>query len=297
MSKKEDIFINLFKIVRPYQWVKNTLVFLPMIMAHNLELKTFLNSSICFIIFSLVASSIYIINDIADKKSDLSHPFKKNRPYTAGLVKINHCTYLILLLLLISGFLLFNTNSNFIILILIYFTVSNIYTFFIKKLIFIDLLVLSSLYTLRIIGGGLVSDINVSFWLISFSIFFFTSLAAIKRLIEVINIKKLNGKKILGRGYSIGNKKILNIIAVTSGIISVLVLILYVNSSQIIQIYSSPNILWFMNFIMLFWILRIIVISNKKIIKDDPIMFAIKDLTSYICLISILCIILIATIN
>ena len=297
MSKKEDIFINLFKIVRPYQWVKNTLVFLPMIMAHNLELKTFLNSSICFIIFSLVASSIYIINDIADKESDLSHPFKKNRPYAAGLVKINHCTYLILLLLLISGFLLFNTNSNFIILILIYFTVSNIYTFFIKKLIFIDLLVLSSLYTLRIIGGGLVSDINVSFWLISFSIFFFTSLAAIKRLIEVINIKKLNGKKILGRGYSIGNKKILNIIAVTSGIISVLVLILYVNSSQIIQIYSSPNILWFMNFIMLFWILRIIVISNKKIIKDDPIMFAIKDLTSYICLISILCIILIATIN
>ena len=122
-------------------------------------------------------------------------------------------------------------------------------------------------------------------------------MAAIKRLIEVINIKKLNGKKILGRGYSIGNKKILNIIAVTSGIISVLVLILYVNSSQIIQIYSSPNILWFMNFIMLFWILRIIVISNKKIIKDDPIMFAIKDLTSYVCLLSILCIILIATIN
>ena len=80
MSKKEDIFINLLKIVRPYQWVKNTLVFLPMIMAHNLELKTFLNSSICFIIFSLVASSIYIINDIADKDSDLSHPFKKNRP-------------------------------------------------------------------------------------------------------------------------------------------------------------------------------------------------------------------------
>ena len=297
MSKKEDIIINLLKIIRPYQWVKNTLVFLPMIMAHDLNLRNFFSSGVCFVIFSLVASSIYVINDISDKDSDIKHPYKKNRPYAAGLIKIDHCIYLVISLLIICLLLLINTNKNFIILIIIYFTISNVYTFFLKKIIFIDLLILSSLYTLRIIGGGLISDIDVSFWLIFFSLLFFGSLATIKRLIEVLNTKQSKGKKIFGRGYSKENKKILNIISITSGVISILVLIFYTNSSQIINMYSSPNILWLINFIMFFWIMRIIVFSNQKIIKDDPIMFAIKDLTTFICLFSILCIMFIATIS
>ena len=124
-----------------------------MIMAHDLNLRNFFSSGVCFVIFSLVASSIYVINDISDKDSDIKHPYKKNRPYAAGLIKIDHCIYLVISLLIICLLLLINTNKNFIILIIIYFTISNVYTFFLKKIIFIDLLILSSLYTLRIIGG------------------------------------------------------------------------------------------------------------------------------------------------
>jgi len=295
MNKKEDIFYNLLKISRPYQWVKNTLVFLPMIMSHNLNLEKLTNSFIGFIVFSIIASSIYIINDIADKEADKKHPFKKKRPLAAGLIKIDHCLYLVFSLLIISGILLIYTNKYFIILIFIYFIISNTYTFFLKKLIIIDLITLSFLYTLRIIGGGLIADISISIWLISFSVFFFIALASVKRLIEILNSKQPKNKKIAGRGYLNKDKNILNTIAYISAYGSIFILILYINSPQVLGLYSSPIILWLMIFVMFFWISRIIVISNKYIIKDDPIIFAIKDLISYICLFLILCIMLIAT--
>ena len=292
MNKKKTIFISILKIIRPYQWVKNVLVFLPMLMSHNLTSENFLILINAFIIFSLVASSIYVINDIADLKSDQQHSYKKNRPFASGLINFNQCLYLIIFLILISSLLLINLNKNFIFLILTYFIISNLYTFVFKKYIIIDLLILSILHILRIIGGGLIVDISISIWLISFSIFFFIFLAAIKRLIEIINTKEFNKNKIVGRGYIYKNKKIINIISIFSGYMSVIVLILYVNSSQTINLYSSPNILWGICFVMLFWISRMIYISNKRLIKDDPIIYTIKDVISYVCLFLILCIIL-----
>ena len=292
MNKKKTIFISILKIIRPYQWVKNVLVFLPMLMSHNLTSENFLILINAFIIFSLVASSIYVINDIADLKSDQQHSYKKNRPFASGLINFNQCLYLIIFLILISSLLLINLNKNFIFLILTYFIISNLYTFVFKKYIIIDLLILSILHILRIIGGGLIVDISISIWLISFSIFFFIFLAAIKRLIEIVNTKEFNKNKIVGRGYIYKNKKIINIISIFSGYMSVIVLILYVNSSQTINLYSSPNILWGICFVMLFWISRMIYISNKRLIKDDPIIYTIKDVISYVCLFLILCIIL-----
>ena len=292
MNKKKTIFISILKIIRPYQWVKNVLVFLPMLMSHNLTSENFLILINAFIIFSLVASSIYVINDIADLKSDQQHSYKKNRPFASGLINFNQCLYLIIFLILISSLLLINLNKNFIFLILTYFIISNLYTFVFKKYIIIDLLILSILHILRIIGGGLIVDISISIWLISFSIFFFIFLAGIKRLIEIINTKEFNKNKIVGRGYIYKNKKIINIISIFSGYMSVIVLILYVNSSQTINLYSSPNILWGICFVMLFWISRMIYISNKRLIKEDPIIYTIKDVISYVCLFLILCIIL-----
>jgi len=141
----------------------------------------------------------------------------------------------------------------------------------------------------------LIADISISIWLISFSVFFFIALASVKRLIEILNSKQPKNKKIAGRGYLNKDKNILNTIAYISAYGSIFILILYINSPQFLGLYSSPIILWLMIFVMFFWISRIIVISNKYIIKDDPIIFAIKDLISYICLFLILCIMLIAT--
>ena len=291
MSNTNLLFSNIFKILRPYQWVKNILVFIPMLMSHKLNYENFFLSLKAFVIFSLVSSIVYVINDISDIKSDQKHPYKKYRPLAAGLISIKECKTLILFLIIFCGLFLFDINTNFLLLIIFYFIISNLYTFIFKKFIFIDLLILTILYTLRIVGGGLITDISVSIWLLSFSIFFFISLASVKRQIELINAKKLRYKKIYGRGYVVDDKKTINLISAFSSYISILVLILYINSPQVLKLYSSPNILWGICIIMFFWVSRIISVAKKGKIKDDPIVYAINDKISYLCLVLILCII------
>ena len=288
MTKQNLLFTQIFKILRPHQWVKNILVFTPMVLSHNFDIYNVILSIKAFIVFSLTASSIYIINDIIDVEFDKNHPFKKYRPYAAGLVTKNQCIVLILILLFFCTLLLINTNKEFFFLMFFYFVISNLYTFFFKKIVIIDLLILSTLYTSRVLGGGFIADIYVSYWLLSFSIFFFISLASVKRLIELINIKRVKKKFLLGRGYSIKNRKNIYRIASITSWISILILIFYINSPQVTQLYNMPNILWIVCVVMFFWITRIIYFSNNGKIKDDPIVFAITDIISYLCLLIIL---------
>lgn len=288
MTRKNFKIIHIFKIIRPHQWVKNVLVFTPLFMSHNFDFNNLILSTKAFIIFSLIASSIYVINDIVDLKSDQNHPFKKYRPLAAKLITVNHCKILILILLALVTVLLLNVNKEFIMIIISYFILSNLYTFFFKKIVIIDLLILSLLYTSRILGGGYIADTSTSLSLLLFSVFFFTSLAAVKRLIELVNIIKFKKKRIHGREYTIKHKKMIYWIAILTGWISILVLIFHINSPVVIKQYSFPDILWIICFVMLFWISRIIYVSNKGQIKDDPIVYAISDKISYLCLAIIL---------
>ena len=288
MTRKNFKIIHIFKIIRPHQWVKNVLVFTPLLMSHNFDFNNLILSLKAFIIFSLIASSIYVINDIVDLKSDQNHPFKKYRPLAAKLITVNHCKILILILLALVTVLLLNVNKEFIMIIISYFILSNLYTFFFKKIVIIDLLILSLLYTSRILGGGYIADTSTSLSLLLFSVFFFTSLAAVKRLIELVNIIRFKKKKIHGREYTIKHKKMIYWIAILTGWISILVLIFHINSPVVIKQYSFPDILWIICFVMLFWISRIIYVSNKGQIKDDPIVYAISDKISYLCLVIIL---------
>tara|TARA_B100001559_G_C16392478_1_gene571877 strand:+ start:166 stop:1059 length:894 start_codon:yes stop_codon:yes gene_type:complete len=288
MNHKNFKIIHIFKIIRPHQWVKNVLVFTPLLMSHNFDFNNLILSLKAFIIFSLIASSIYVINDIVDLKSDQNHPFKKYRPLAAKLITVNHCKILILILLALVTVLLLNVNKEFIMIIISYFILSNFYTFFFKKIIIIDLLILSLLYTSRILGGSYIADTSTSLSLLLFSVFFFISLAAVKRLTELVNIVRFKKKKIHGREYTIKHKKMIYWIAILTGWISILVLIFHINSPVVIKQYSFPDILWIICFVMLFWISRIIYVSNKGQIKDDPIVYAISDKISYLCLVIIL---------
>ena len=288
MTRKNLKIIHILKIIRPYQYVKNILVFTPLLMSHNFDFNNLILSAKAFVIFSLMASSIYVINDIIDLKADQNHPFKKYRPLAAKLVTVNHCKVLILILLALSAVFLLNVNKEFIIIIISYFILSNLYTFFLKRIIIIDLLTLSLLYTSRILGGSFITDISTSSSLFLFSVFFFTSLAAVKRLTEIINVLKFKKMKIYGRGYTTRHKKMIYWIAILTGWISILILIFHINSPEVIKQYSSPNILWIICFVMFFWISRIIHVSSKGKIKDDPIVYAISDKISYLCLVIIL---------
>ena len=288
MNKLIKTLVNFLKIMRPYQWIKNTLVFIPMIMAHNITYDSFFNSTIAFIILSLVASTIYIINDIADINSDKLHTYKKFRPLAAGTISLIQSKILILFLIIFSSVLIINTNKNFQMLVVGYFIVSNLYTFLLKKYVIIDILILASLYTLRIIGGGLITNIYVSFWLISFSFLFFVSLAAVKRKLELNNIKRSNQTILHGRGYTFKDLKMISNLSLIFAIVSIFIFILYLNSSQVINLYSSPKVLWIVCLILIYWISRILIISNKGEINDDPIIFAIYDKNSYFCVVLIL---------
>lgn len=294
MMSSKNLFYYIIKIIRPYQWVKNILIFVPILLSQNINFEIIILAIKAFIIFSFTSSSIYVINDIVDIKSDQSHPFKKNRPLAAGLISINQCKTLIIFLLLLCAVFLLDVNTNFLLLIISYFVTANLYTLIFKKIFFIDLLILSLLYTLRIIGGGIVIDISITNWLLFFSLFFFISLASIKRQIELISAEKFKRKEISGRGYKVTDKKIIHFISVSSGFISILILIFYINSSEIIKLYSYPEILWIVCLIILFWVSRLIVKSNKGEIEDDPLMYALKDKISYICLLSISCIMFLA---
>ena len=130
MDNKNLKFANILKIIRPHQWVKNTLIFIPMLMSHQLSIDNFVLSLKAFVAFSLIASSIYVINDIADIESDQKHPFKKYRPLAAGLINITQCKIIIFFLLFLCALILLTTSKNFILIIISYFIISNLYTFY-----------------------------------------------------------------------------------------------------------------------------------------------------------------------
>jgi 4-hydroxybenzoate polyprenyltransferase len=273
-----------FKTIRVYQWPKNVLVFIPMLASHQLNLEIFYKSFLIFAIFCFAASCIYIFNDLRDVEADRAHPRKKFRPYASGKIskKISVTIMLIFFLTFVTLSLLSNIETFFII--LIYILTNIIYTIKIKLIFIIDILFLAFFHTARILAGGMVTGIDVSFWLLIFSIFLFLSLAAVKRQSEILNLKKIKSITILRRGYSISDLPIVNMIAIGAGVISVFIMMLYINSSAIILLYSRPEILWGVCLILLYWISRTILISYRSKMVDDPIIFAYKDFISWFCL-------------
>jgi len=293
MAKKKSL-IKVLNILRPHQWSKNLLVFLPIFLAQSFNFQNFQVGLICFIVFSLTASIVYILNDIVDLKHDKKHRYKKFRPLASGLVNLKECWLLILVLLAIDLFFIKILNINFYILIFTYFVISNLYTLLLKKIIIIDIITLGALYTFRIIGGGLALDIPISIWLISFSFFFFFSMASLKRLMEIIDGPKSINFQIPGRGYLKQDQYIITTISSSTGMLSVLILILYINSDDVQNLYSNSNFLWGVCIVLVYWILRINILTIRHQITIDPIFFALKDKISYLCLLIIITVIIIS---
>lgn len=235
-----------------------------------------------FFAFSFVASSGYIINDLLDLNSDRIHPRKKFRSLASG--KLSILTGLTLVAILLSLAIIIATKLNFLfsITLLIYLITSLSYSFYFKKLVLYDVFILALLYSIRVIAGGLVIEVAISFWLIAFSTFLFLSLAFIKRYSELIKISDENGLIERGRQYEKVDLNLLQVMGIVSGFISVVVFSLYLDSAVVEQLYSKPKTLWLISFCLLFWISRIWIITNRGEMTDDPITYALKDKTSYL---------------
>jgi 4-hydroxybenzoate polyprenyltransferase/phosphoserine phosphatase len=276
------------KALRPHQWLKNVLVFLPMLAAHQLDGATFLLSLMAFICFSVVASSVYVLNDLLDLAADRAHPRKKTRPFASGSIPIAHGTWMAAGLLILGGGLAISISPGFLLAMAGYYALTLGYSLYLKRRLVIDICVLAGLYTMRILVGSVATDIALSVWLLAFSVFFFLSLAAVKRQAELIDSAERGALKASGRGYHVDDLPIISMIAISAGYVAVLVMTLYVNSPAVIELYARPEALWGVSAVLLYWITRTVMVTHRGYMHDDPVVYAAKNRVSQICFVIIL---------
>jgi 4-hydroxybenzoate polyprenyltransferase len=268
--------------MRVYQWLKNCLIFVPLVASHRVgDLSSIVVSLAAFFAFSFCASAVYLINDLLDLPTDRKHDRKMKRPFAAGKLQLKTGAVLIPVLLLLSfGIALFLPGVFFLVL-SGYFLMTLAYTFWLKQVVLVDVIILAGLYTLRIIAGSAATGIVLSFWLLSFSVFIFFSLALVKRYSELAGVLKKNEVTIRGRGYQGEDINALNNFGIASGYMSVLVLALYINSDNVSMLYSHSQLIWLLCPLLLYWVSRIWLIANRGEMHDDPLIFAIQDRTSF----------------
>ncbi len=278
--------------LRPHQWLKNALVFLPMLAAHQFAGPTILASLLAFVCFSLVASSVYLLNDLLDLAADRAHPRKCNRPFASGRIPIAHGTFMAGGLMTLGAALAVVIGWDFLLVMAGYFLLTAAYSLYLKRRTVIDICVLAGLYTVRIIAGGVATDLPLSVWLLAFSVFFFLSLAAVKRQAELIDSAERGNLTASGRGYHVDDLPIISMIAIGAGYCSVLVMILYVNSPAVVKLYAHPEALWGVCAVLLYWISRTVMVTHRGGMHDDPVVYAAKDRISLVCLVIILAFVL-----
>lgn len=281
--------------VRPHQWFKNVLVFLPAIGAHQFDVHTWLTLAEVFVVYSACASATYIFNDMRDIENDRQHPTKKQRPLVSGRISMRSGALFACILLCLSFGLAAAISIQVVGILLVYIATTTAYTAYLKRKVAIDVIILACLYTLRVLAGSFATGIMVSSWLTGFCIFLFFSLAVIKRITELEMYSRENTPKVAGRGYFLHDLPILEMMAVTSGYLSVLVLALYIESPAILRLYRHPEYLWGVSVILLYWFSRVLVITHRGGMHDDPVAFAIKDKVSLVCAACVFLIMLAAT--
>ncbi|BAQ71663.1 prenyltransferase family protein (plasmid) [Rhodovulum sulfidophilum] len=283
------------RALRPHQWLKNVLVFLPMVAGHQLQAGVLLQSLLAFLAFSLVASSVYVLNDLLDLAADRAHPRKRNRPLASGALSIAHGTAMAPALLGLGFLIAAALGPAFLGVMAVYYLLTTVYSFDLKRRPIVDICALACLYTLRIVAGAAATGIVLSVWLLAFAIFFFFALAAVKRQAELVDIAARGALGASGRGYQVGDLAVVSQMSVASGYVSVLVMALYVNSPAVSELYSFPAALWGICLILLYWISRMIITTHRGNMHDDPVVYAAKDRVSQVCGLLIFALALIAT--
>ena len=269
------------KAVRLHQWLKNTLIFVPLLAAHRLSDWSLLaQASVAFVAFGLCASSVYLFNDLFDLTADRNHPRKRCRPLAAGTIPIIQAMVLAPTLLLGALALGWWLPAEFMVIVAAYYALNLGYSLGLKKLVLVDVLILATLYTLRIVAGAAATSVVPSFWLLAFSLFLFFSLAMLKRYTELLDSAQNGEPHLQARGYQVADLDTLISLGGSSGYAAVLVLALYLNSDNIIVMYRHHEVMWLLCPLWLFWISRVWLLTRRGQMHDDPVVFAIRDRAS-----------------
>jgi 4-hydroxybenzoate polyprenyltransferase/phosphoserine phosphatase len=273
--------LDYLKPLRPQQWLKNVLVFIPLLAAHRFdEARLAGNTLLAFLGFCCYASSGYVINDLLDLAADRHHPHKRLRPFASGDVSISYGLFLAPFLAALGFVVAASVFLRVAEVLFIYFASTLIYSLCVKNVALLDMIVLAGLYTLRIMAGSAAVVIWPSYWLLAVSIFLFFSLALVKRYGELVIMRGIDGKKAHARGYEIDDAEILAAMGVASGYLAVLVLALYITSATAQALYGQRQIMWFLCPLMLYWISHVWLTAHRGRMPDDPLVFAMRDRTS-----------------
>ncbi len=273
----------LLHALRVHQWAKNLLVFLPFILAHQLFNMRAWGQAVCAALaFSLCASGVYLLNDLLDLEADRIHPRKRRRPCAAGLLSISSALTLAPLLFATAFVIAALVSPAFTLVLGIYLVITTGYSYRLKAIMFVDIITLAILYTIRLVGGGLATGVTVSQWLLALSMFLFVSLACVKRFSELLVLRGRNESHPRGRGYFVGDIDQVAMFGSSSAYMAVLVLALYVSSQEVIELYKTPQVIWLACPLLMYWVSRTWLLARRGLVHDDPLVFALKDKVTYV---------------
>lgn len=266
------------RALRLHQWLKNLLVFLPLLASHRfLDPAAVMQALGAFLVFGLCASGVYLLNDLLDLPADRRHPRKRLRPFAAGSLPLAPGLVAAPLLSLTALGLAWWIAPPLAAVLFGYYLCTLAYSLTLKKRVMIDVVVLAGLYTLRIIGGAFAIGAPLSFWLLAFSMFLFLSLAMLKRYTELATLLADGRGSASGRGYQVEDLPLLQSLGSSAGYLAVLVLALYINSPESLELYSHPKVLWLLCPLLLYWMSWVWVVAHRGRMHDDPVVFAVTD--------------------
>lgn len=277
-------FKDWARAVRLHQWSKNVLIFVPLAASHQiLQLDKLTSAVIAFIAFNLCVSATYIWNDLHDLEADRAHPTKRHRPFASRRIAVNTGMWASVVLMA-TGLAISITLLPILatMAILAYIAATTIYSAYLKRKLMIDVVALGLLFTLRIFIGGAATGIAISPWLFAFSVFFFLSLAFVKRYTDLAQMPPGASEKLGGRGYYAQDLDLIRVMGPTSGFISALIVALYVNAPAVSGLYARPEFLWMLCPLLLYWIARVWFLAHRGEMNDDPVSFALKDRISWL---------------
>lgn len=270
----------LVRAMRPYQWAKNLLVFLPMLLAQHADADRAVHAALAFASFCACASAVYVMNDLVDAEADRKHPRKRLRPVAAGEISRSSAVVAILALLLVAVALAWTAAPACVAILATYVAVNIAYSGLLRAQPLLDVIVLSAMYGLRLAMGAAATHTPLSPWLLAFALFFFTSLAFAKRYVELRHVEQVETGHAACRGYASGDSAMVAMLGVASGYVAVLVLALYMNSAQMHALYGEGGPLWGLCPLMMYWISRVWLLARRGELHDDPVQFALTDRAS-----------------
>lgn len=293
-EERSRLLGSALKAVRPYQWTKNLLVLLPLLLAHIVAAPRLLAAFIAFACFSLTASAAYIVNDLLDIEADRRHAQKRHRPFASG--DLDALSGLVI----VAAFLaLAYAGARFLPVeffgwLALYLASTFVYSAILKRYALIDVLVLSGLYTLRVLAGAAATDTHISPWLAGFSVFLFLSLAIVKRFAELENLVTRGATPRNGRGYLVTDLNQLRSFGTASAFAAVLVFTNYISSHEVVVLYQHAERLWIIVPLMILWLCRVWLLASRGLLSEDPIVFALTDKMSLVIGAAVIAVVLFA---